>query len=175
MDMGMYIFYFLSKKTNMQKTINSVEEMIKLGYELATEYNFDKVLLHGNLWAGKTHFTKWWTEWILAKTNKACPPNGGSDEVPEGWNAYDINSPTYNVNSPTYVYYHTYGDILHLDMYRLAEYSDLVEKGILDQILEHDYVAIERPRHESAYIDNKFHKIEINKIDENTRIVKIDE
>lgn len=146
----------------MQKTINSVEEMIKLGYDLATEHNFDKVLLHGNLWAGKTHFTKWWTEWILAKTNKSE-------------NIYDINNPIYNVNSPTYVYYHTYGDILHLDMYRLEEYSDLVEKGILDQILDHDYVAIERPRHESAYIDNKFHKIEITKVDENTRIVKIDE
>ena len=147
----------------MEKIINSVEEMMKLWYELAIWWHH-KVLLYGDLWAGKTHFTKWW---VMGLDDKKAEDDKKSNTI-----NHEIIK--HNVNSPTYTYYQKYGDILHIDMYRLAEYSDLISKWILDQITDHEYMAIERPRHESAYIDKSFTKIYIDKIDEESRMIRIE-
>ncbi|MBR6906992.1 tRNA (adenosine(37)-N6)-threonylcarbamoyltransferase complex ATPase subunit type 1 TsaE [bacterium] len=53
------------------------------------------------------------------------------------------------VQSPTYAYVNIYDDkLLHIDMYRLSTYDELIEKGILNQISDFDNVVIERPKWE---------------------------
>lgn len=146
----LYIFWLFCV---MKYVINSVENMIKLWYDLSNKLNYHKILLHGDLWAGKTHLTKWWVQWILDKINK-------SEYI-------------YNVNSPTYTYYQTYGNILHLDMYRLEEYADLVAKWILDQIMDHEYIAVEWPRYTDYYIDSDYYNIYISKNDDDSRAVEV--
>ena len=60
-------------------------------------------------------------------------------------------------------------------MYRLQEYSDFVDKGILDQITNHDFVSVERPKYQSSYADNSRKNIYITKINDNTRQINIQE
>jgi tRNA A37 threonylcarbamoyladenosine biosynthesis protein TsaE len=51
------------------------------------------------------------------------------------------------VQSPTYTYLNIYDNkLLHLDMYRLESFQQLIEKGILDQMNEYEYLLIEWPK-----------------------------
>ncbi|HCY21355.1 TPA: hypothetical protein DIC40_05945 [Patescibacteria group bacterium] len=53
-----------------------------------------------------------------------------------------------HVQSPTYTYLNVYNNkLLHIDMRRINEHKELVEKGILDQIHQYEYILIERPKH----------------------------
>lgn len=102
----------------MHKII-SPEEMFQFGNNLAKDHKI--LLLNGELGAGKTLLTKWFAQGLWLNEN--------------------------NVQSPTYAYLNVYdGKLLHIDMYRIKEYDDLVEKGIIDQINEHEYIVIERPK-----------------------------
>lgn len=100
-------------------SIATPEDMFALGQELAKKH---KVLfLHGDLWAGKTLLTKGFAHGLGIDHNK--------------------------VQSPTYAYLNIYDDILmHLDMYRLEEAADLIEKWIHEQLHSYEYVVIERPK-----------------------------
>lgn len=54
------------------------------------------------------------------------------------------------VNSPTYTYVQEYNNmLLHIDMYNIKSFDELVQKGIVDLIHNYRYVVIERPK----YID----------------------
>lgn len=126
--------------------IKSPEEMIKLWNEIAKKNS--KILLYWDLWAGKTHFSKWFAQWIWINPDK--------------------------VQSPTYTYINIYENkLLHMDMYRLNDLNEFIEKWILDQIWEYDYVIIERPKFEENYVDNSWLKIQINKISENEREITL--
>ena len=99
--------------------VTSEQEMIAIGTQLAKEHKV--LLLDGELWAGKTALTKW-----LAQ-GRGCE--------------------TRQVQSPTYAYLNIYDNkVLHIDMYRIQTFEDIVEKWILNQIHEHDYIVIERPK-----------------------------
>jgi len=101
------------------KTITTPEQMLEYGKELAKEHKI--LLLHGELWAGKTLLTKGFAQGL------------GLDG--------------HHVQSPTYAYLNIYeSKLLHIDMYRIKEYSELVEKGIIDQINEFEYIVIEWPK-----------------------------
>ncbi len=51
------------------------------------------------------------------------------------------------VQSPTYAYLNIYQNkLLHIDMYRLSSFQELVEKGILNQISEFEWIVIEWPK-----------------------------
>lgn len=99
--------------------ISSPQEMHQYGKTLAHHHKV--LLLTGELWAGKTTLIKGFAEGL------------GLDPQ--------------QVQSPTYAYLNSYQDqLLHIDMYRLQSFQELVEKGILNQISEFDYVVIERPK-----------------------------
>jgi tRNA threonylcarbamoyladenosine biosynthesis protein TsaE len=103
----------------MKKTINSPEEMHQLWIELSNSES--TLFLVGNLWSGKTTFTKWFAEWLWIDPK--------------------------NVQSPTYTYVNIYDDkLLHIDMYRLETFEDLIEKWIMDLINEYEYILIEWPK-----------------------------
>jgi len=103
----------------MKKVIHSPAEMHQLWIELAKSESI--LFLVWDLWAGKTTFTKWFAEWLWIDPNK--------------------------VQSPTYTYVNIYDDkLLHIDLYRLDSFEDMVEKWIIDLINEYEYILIEWPK-----------------------------
>jgi tRNA threonylcarbamoyladenosine biosynthesis protein TsaE len=99
--------------------ISSPEAMQAFGASLAKTHPI--ILLTGDLGAGKTTFAKGFAQ------------------------ALGINPS--QVQSPTYTYLNSYDNLLlHIDMYRLEDFHQVVEKGILDQMNAYDYVLIERPK-----------------------------
>ena len=126
--------------------LSSPLEMHQLGKELAREHRI--ILLEGELWAGKTTFAKGFAE--------------GLGINPE------------HVQSPTYTYLNVYDNqLLHLDMYRLESFQQMVEKGILDQITTYEYLLIERPKWIEQLELGKFIRVQIRKTGEDEREVEI--
>lgn len=125
--------------------ISSPEAMIELWKDMSQKARY--ILLYWELGAGKTHFVKGFIEWL------------GLDP--------------YKVQSPTYTYFHDYeGKVLHVDMYRLENEQYFIQKWMLQQIQDYDYVLIERPKYTHLYAD-RYTSISIEKISETEREVKI--
>lgn len=122
--------------------ISNVESMENFGKELALTQK--RILLHGDLWAGKTHLIKWFAKGLWIDPQK--------------------------VISPTYTYFYVYDEkLLHIDMYRLASSWDFIEKWLLETIMDYEYIAIERPKFQHMYTDESWLEIFIEKISENDR------
>ena len=103
----------------MKKIIHSPAEMHQLWLELSKSESI--LFLVGNLWSWKTTFTKWFAEWLWIDPKK--------------------------VQSPTYTYVNVYdGKLLHIDMYRLDTFEDLVGKWIIDLVNQYEYILIEWPK-----------------------------
>jgi tRNA threonylcarbamoyladenosine biosynthesis protein TsaE len=103
----------------MKKTIHSPTEMHQLWIELSKSESI--LFLVWNLGSGKTTFAKWFAEWLWIDSKK--------------------------VQSPTYTYVNVYDEkLLHIDMYRLETFEDLIEKWIMDLINEYEYILIEWPK-----------------------------
>ena len=130
----------------MQK-ITTPEQMIAFWMALAKEHKI--LLLHGELGAGKTLLTKWFAQGLGLNQN--------------------------HVQSPTYAYLNVYDSkLLHIDMYRINEFSELVEKWIIDQINEFDYIVIERPKFIDQLPFKNSTTVHIKKISENERSIEIE-
>ena len=124
--------------------IHSPEEMHEFWKELAK--NNKVLLLKWELWAWKTTLIKWFAEWLWINPEK--------------------------VQSPTYAYVNIYDNkLLHIDMYRLSKFEELIEKGILNQISEFEYIVIERPKWEDQLDLETPLVIEIDKISAQEREV----
>lgn len=117
--------------------IENPEQMHEYGKTLAQHHSI--LLLEWELWAGKTTLIKGFAEGLGIDPNL--------------------------VQSPTYTYLNTYADkLLHIDMYRLKSFEELIEKGILNQISEFETVVIERPKwidqlDLDTYLHIKIHKL----------------
>jgi tRNA threonylcarbamoyladenosine biosynthesis protein TsaE len=85
---------------------DSAEETVELGRQLAKELS-GAVLLIGNLGAGKTTLTK---------------------GIVEGRGS----APADAVSSPTFTLIHQYGDVFHIDLYRLEEQRQVETLGLDD-------------------------------------------
>ncbi len=128
------------------KTISTPEQMLEFWIALAKEHKI--LLLHGELWAGKTLLTKWFAKWL--------------------W----LNE--HHVQSPTYAYLNVYDwKLLHIDMYRIKEFNELVEKWIIDQINEFEYIVIERPKFIDQLPFKNSTQITIKKISESERNIEV--
>ena len=103
----------------MQKIINSPEDMFDLWKELAATSKI--LLLHGELWAGKTTLIKGFAAGL-------------------GINADEVTSPTY-----TYIQEYN-KKLLHIDMYNIKTYDELLHKWILDLIDQYQLIVIEWPK-----------------------------
>ncbi len=129
----------------MKKIIKTPQEMFELWQKLAKDHKI--ILLYWDLWAGKTLLTKWFANWL-----------GINENI---------------VQSPTYAYLNSYDNkLLHIDMYRLENQNDVLEKWINEQISNHDYIAIERPKFVEILDIHKYTTINISK-DGEKRIVEI--
>ncbi|PZM86853.1 MAG: tRNA (adenosine(37)-N6)-threonylcarbamoyltransferase complex ATPase subunit type 1 TsaE [candidate division SR1 bacterium] len=125
--------------------ISSPEAMHQLGRDLAQKAKV--LLLSGELGAGKTTLIKGFAEALGIDPEK--------------------------VQSPTYAYLNLYdGKLLHIDMYRLGSFEELVEKGILSQIAECEWVVIEWPKWIDQLDLEAPLQLEIEKISASEREVK---
>ncbi len=130
----------------MEYIIKSPEQMIDFWKKMSQTYK--KILLYGELWAWKTHLIKWFAQWL--------------------WLDQNI------IQSPTYTYINNYNNILlHIDMYRIKYFDELLEKWIIEQLDNFEYIAIERPKRIEEYIDNNWIQIKIEKINQTTRKILI--
>lgn len=117
--------------------IENPEQMHQYGKTLAQHHSI--LLLEWELWAGKTTLIKGFAEGLGIDPNL--------------------------VQSPTYAYLNTYADkLLHIDMYRLKSFEELIEKGILNQISEFETIVIEWPKRIDqldldTYLHIKIHKL----------------
>ena len=127
--------------------ITTPEEMLEFWIALAKEYKI--LLLHGELGAGKTLLTKWFAQGLWLNHN--------------------------TVQSPTYAYLNVYDrKLLHIDMYRIKEFNELVEKGIIDQINEFEYIVIERPKFIDQLPFKKSTQLHIKNTSETERSIEVE-
>ena len=131
----------------MEKTIiHSPTEMHQLWVKLSKSESV--LFLVWNLWSGKTTFTKWFAEWLWIDPKK--------------------------VQSPTYTYVNIYDNkLLHIDMYRLETFEDLVEKWIMDLINEYEYILIEWPKWTDKLNLSWIKTLTITKIWDNKREIEL--
>ena len=130
----------------MKKEIHSPSEMHQLWIDFAKSESI--LLLIWNLGSGKTTFAKGFAEWLWIDPNK--------------------------VQSPTYTYVNVYDNkLLHIDMYRLESFEDLLEKGILDLINQYEYILIERPKWIDKINLGNYKTLKIEKTWDNERIVEV--
>lgn len=126
--------------------IKTPDEMFNLWIDLSKKYK--NLLLFWDLWAWKTLLTKWFAKWLWIDENI--------------------------VQSPTYAYLNSYDwKLLHIDMYRIESEHDVWEKWINDQIANHDYVVVERPKFIDSLDLNKYTIVKIQK-NWDERIVEIE-
>lgn len=126
--------------------ITSPQDMQNFWKELSQKHKI--ILLNWELAAGKTLLTKWFTQWLWMDPNI--------------------------VQSPTYTYINIYWNkVLHIDMYRLESFDDLVEKWILDHISQFEYILIERPKYINQLDLDEYLELEIKKLPNNKREITI--
>lgn len=124
--------------------ISTPQEMYNLWKSLQSKSKV--LLLHGELGAGKTTLVKGFAAALWIDPEK--------------------------VQSPTYAYINNYDDtLLHIDMYRLHSMEELVEKGILNQISEFEWVVIEWPKWEDQLDLEWALSVKIDKISADQRAV----
>ena len=122
--------------------ITSPQQMHEFWKSLA--FHSKILLLYWDLGAGKTTLIKGFAEGIGIASEK--------------------------VQSPTYAYLNIYDDkLLHIDMYRLDSLEEMIEKGILNQISEFEWIVIEWPKREDQLDLQDFLSIKIEKISADTR------
>ncbi|UFX83148.1 tRNA (adenosine(37)-N6)-threonylcarbamoyltransferase complex ATPase subunit type 1 TsaE [Candidatus Absconditicoccus praedator] len=122
--------------------INSPNEMKEKAHQIIQKKS--KILLNGQLGAGKTQFVKGVANFLKIDESK--------------------------IQSPTYSYMHEYEEtLLHIDMYRLETPEDMIQKGILEKIEEYKWICIEWPKFQEYYQDNEFLSIDIRKLENEKR------
>ena len=132
----------------MKYLSKSEKQTLKIGEEFAkTLKGGDVVLLHGDLGAGKTSFTK-----CVAKGLK-------------------INK---EITSPTYAYMNDYDGVLyHYDCYRLTSGEDAEALGLTDYFYGDGICVIEWRENINSALPKQVKEVTINKIDQNTREIII--
>ena len=110
--------------------ITSIDELHAFAQSLL-QTGYQKFLLEGALWVGKTQFVK--------------------GVVQALWGKGDA------VQSPTYTYMNPYttprGELIHMDLYRFETQENAFSKGIFEAIDNYDYICIEWPKREDNYVD----------------------
>ena len=132
----------------MKYISKSPKQTLNIGKEFAkTLKGGDVVLLHGDLGAGKTAFTKG-----IAK-------------------GLSINK---EITSPTYAYMNDYDGVLyHYDCYRLSSGEDAEALGLTDYFYSDGICVIEWSENIKSVLPKNTISVTINKIDEKTREIII--
>ncbi len=133
----------------MENITKSTEETKRLAVELAGKIQKGSVLaLYGDLGSGKTTFTRYFVEALGLKNR---------------------------VQSPTFVVARRYGDVNHVDLYRLTNEEEARDIGIEEMLFDQNSITlIEWPEIIENILPEKTIKIYFEYIDENTRKITIE-
>ena len=132
----------------MENITHSTEETKRLAFELAQKITSGTtVALYGDLGSGKTTFTKYFVEGLGLKNR---------------------------VQSPTFVVARKYGNVNHVDLYRLTSEEEAKDIGIEEMLIDKNMITlIEWPEVIEKLLPEKTVKIYFEYIDENTRKIAI--
>ncbi len=126
----------------------SEEQTIALGRELAPDLK-GVVLLIGNLGAGKTTLTK---------------------GIVEGLGAASADT----VSSPTFTLVHQYGDVFHVDLYRLDEAREVRTLGLEDLFAGGAIVLLEWAERFPELLPAERTEIRIRALEDDTREIRVE-
>ena len=132
----------------MENITQSTGETKRLAYKIARKLKLgDVVALYGDLGSGKTTFTRFLVEG-LGMENR--------------------------VQSPTFVIARKYGNVNHVDLYRLSSEEEVRDIGIEEMINDKNTVTvIEWPELAEKFLPKNTIKIYFEYVDENTRKITI--
>lgn len=105
-------------------------------------------LFHAPMGAGKTTFIK-----------EICRQLGSEDH---------FSSPSYAIVNE---YASENGKLLHFDLYRLKDETELLDLGIEDYLASGNYCFFEWPAHAERFFDKNYVKVELE-VDENNRYLR---
>ena len=131
----------------------SREETLEIAKDFAKNLSVgDIVLLNGDLGAGKTVFVKGVTEYFS---------NGKAVAV----------SPTFLIANV----YETDPEIYHFDLYRINDVEELDSIGAEEYLYGNGISFVEWPERAGGYFPSSAIKVEIKKINDNERLIRIDD
>lgn len=132
----------------MEVTTNSTQETKELAKKLAKNIKLGTTLaLYGDLGSGKTTFTKFLVEAL------------GQDS---------------RVQSPTFVVARKYGNINHIDLYRLNSKEEVTDIGIEEFLTDKDVInIIEWPELAEAFLPKDTVRIYFEYVDDEKRKIRI--
>lgn len=143
----------------MQYITNYEEQTKAIGKQLASMMNGGEIiLLHGDLGAGKTTFTKGFAE-ELGVTDEITSPTFSI------MNVYPISDSKINAK-----------ELIHIDTYRLEDEKELIEIGAEDYIGNKNVISlIEWPEKISTFLEHKkVINVHIEHVSENEREITIE-
>lgn len=130
----------------------SKEQTLEIAKEFATSLSVgDIVLLNGDLGAGKTVFVKGVTDYFS---------NGKAIAV----------SPTFLIVNV----YETDPEIYHFDLYRINDMEELDAIGAEEYLFGNGISFVEWPERAEAYFPGSSIKVDIKKLNENERLIRIE-
>ena len=132
----------------MENITHSTEETKRLAFEIAKNIKpGDVIALYGDLGSGKTTFTGFLVEGLGLKNR---------------------------VQSPTFVIARKYGNINHIDLYRLGSEEDVENIGLKEMLDDKSSITIiEWPEIAERFLPKDTLRIYFEFIDEKTRKIKI--
>lgn len=132
----------------MEIITHSTEETKKFAYEIAKKTKPGEVLaLYGDLGSGKTTFTRYFVE-ALGLENR--------------------------VQSPTFVIERKYGNVNHVDLYRLTSEKEIEDLGLEELLSDKKAITvIEWPELAEKFLPKDVVKIHFEYVNENTRKINL--
>jgi len=131
----------------MEITLSSTEETKELAKKIAKDIKpHDVLALYGDLGSGKTTFTRYFVE-AMGEMSR--------------------------VQSPTFIIMRKYGNISHVDLYRLTTKEEVQELDLPEIIENSDVTIIEWPELAEDFLLKDAKKLYFEYIDENTRKVTL--
>ena len=133
----------------MENITHSTKETKRLAFEVARKITSGATIaLYGDLGSGKTTFTKFFVEGLNLKNR---------------------------VQSPTFVVARKYGNVNHVDLYRLTSDEEAKDIGIEEMLVDKNEITlIEWPEIINNLLPKETVKIYFEYVDENTRKITIE-
>lgn len=120
--------------------LNTPEEMFAFGQQLASWYKI--LLLQWELGAGKTTLIKWFAAGLGMDPQRVNSPTYTYIQEYQGsseFRAQSLEDSGFRQNDGS-------RKLLHIDMYNIHSFDQLVQKWIAELVHDYEYIAIERPK-----------------------------